>query len=464
MIELRQSTAVVIPVGPVVAIADGFTMVPAATVTAIDCGIKKHGTAGAAITLSASAGDNDMTATANNPGWYDLELTAGNTDTLGEMLISFNDVDVCLPFWAVVTVITQAEWDRKYSTGATVAQIYAAVVTNAAGTDIAADIIAIKAETATIVTDTNELQVDLVNGGRLDLIFDAIQTDTEDLQTQIGTDGAGLTALPWNAAWDEQVQSEVTDSLVAHNLDHLALTATVAADMTAEVANNTILSRIISNGVTLNFNPSTDGLQPIKDSLATSADIAGAVLDEQMAGHVDAGSAGKAIGDILVDTGTTIPGTITVIDNEIATIDTNVDSILADTQTDGVVVAAASKTGYTLAATTGLGNQTANITGNLSGSVGSVTGAVGSVTGAVGSVTSAVTLTAAGIDAVWDEPMQTGLSGRNALRALMAFVAGKTSGAATTSITFRDVGDTINMIVQTVDSEGDRSATTLTFA
>lgn len=39
------------------------------------------------------------------------------------------------------------------------------------------------------------------------------------------------------------------------------------------------------------------------------------------------------------------------------------------------------KTGYSLTATTGLGNQTADITGNLSGSVGSVTGAVGSVTG-----------------------------------------------------------------------------------
>lgn len=39
------------------------------------------------------------------------------------------------------------------------------------------------------------------------------------------------------------------------------------------------------------------------------------------------------------------------------------------------------KTGYALTATTGLGNQTADITGSLSGSVGSVTGAVGSVTG-----------------------------------------------------------------------------------
>lgn len=49
-------------------------------------------------------------------------------------------------------------------------------------------------------------------------------------------------------------------------------------------------------------------------------------------------------------------------------------AILADTGTDGVVVAAGSKTGYSLTATTGLGNQTANLTGNLSGSVGSVTG------------------------------------------------------------------------------------------
>ena len=35
------------------------------------------------------------------------------------------------------------------------------------------------------------------------------------------------------------------------------------------------------------------------------------------------------------------------------------------------------KTGYSLTAVTGLGNQTANITGNLSGSVGSVSGSVG---------------------------------------------------------------------------------------
>jgi len=59
-----------------------------------------------------------------------------------------------------------------------------------------------------------------------------IEGQTDD----IGAAGAGLTAIPWNPGWDAEVQSEVTDALVAHNLDHLCLTATAGADMTSEVA------------------------------------------------------------------------------------------------------------------------------------------------------------------------------------------------------------------------------------
>jgi hypothetical protein len=42
-----------------------------------------------------------------------------------------------------------------------------------AGASVSADLAAVKAETALIVADTNELQTDWVNGGRLDLILDA---------------------------------------------------------------------------------------------------------------------------------------------------------------------------------------------------------------------------------------------------------------------------------------------------
>lgn len=57
------------------------------------------------------------------------------------------------------------------------------------------------------------------------------------------------------------------------------------------------------------------------------------------------------------------------------------------------------KTGYSLTANTGLGNQTANITGNLSGSVGSVTS---SVTVGTNSDKTGYTLSSPGVQAVWD--------------------------------------------------------------
>lgn len=61
------------------------------------------------------------------------------------------------------------------------------------------------------------------------------------------------------------IQAGAQAALVANNLDHVAKTATAGADMTAELVDNTILSRILANGDTSAFTPSTDGLQPIRD-------------------------------------------------------------------------------------------------------------------------------------------------------------------------------------------------------
>lgn len=75
-------------------------------------------------------------------------------------------------------------------------QIETAVITNAAGVDIAADIIAVKAETATIVTDTNELQTDWADGGRLDLLLDAIKVVTDNQSA------ASTTLITGTVSWD----------------------------------------------------------------------------------------------------------------------------------------------------------------------------------------------------------------------------------------------------------------------
>lgn len=76
----------------------------------------------------------------------------------------------------------------------------------------------------------------------------------------------------------------------------------------------------------------------------TAAAIADAVWDELQSAHVTAGSFGEIateIADILTDTGTTL-------DAALAVVDANVDAILDDTGTSGVIVATNNdKTGYT---------------------------------------------------------------------------------------------------------------------
>ncbi len=87
----------------------------------------------------------------------------------------------------------------------------------------------------------------------------AILLDT----AEIGTAGAGLTAVPWNAAWDAEVESEATDALNAYDpptkaeLDVLgtAALATAAALATVDANVDTLVSPYITG--TTSGTPST---------------------------------------------------------------------------------------------------------------------------------------------------------------------------------------------------------------
>lgn len=57
--------------------------------------------------------------------------------------------------------------------------------------------------------------------------------------------------------------------------------------------------------------------------------------------------------------------------------------------------------------------------------------------------------------------IETGLTLRQALRVVTAAVAGKVSGAETTTITFRNTADTADRITATVDASGNRTGVTL---
>ena len=89
--------------------------------------------------------------------------------------------------------------------------IYKAVVTDAAGATIGADIVEIEGQTddigaagAGLTALATQASVNTIDG-----IVDAILLDT----AEIGTAGAGLTAVPGNAAWDAETESEVLDAL-----------------------------------------------------------------------------------------------------------------------------------------------------------------------------------------------------------------------------------------------------------
>jgi hypothetical protein len=76
----------------------------------------------------------------------------------------------------------------------------------------------------------------------------------------IGAAGAGLTALPWNAAWDAEVQSECTDALNAYdpptNAEMIARTLvaadyTIVSDLPVAPDNASITAILEDTGTTL---------------------------------------------------------------------------------------------------------------------------------------------------------------------------------------------------------------------
>jgi hypothetical protein len=267
---------------------------------------------------------------------------------------------------------------------------------------------------------------DFGGGATISANLSDIEAQTDD----IGAAGAGLTAVPWNAAWDAEVQSEVQDALEANNLDHLVGTATGIPAVPA----GTFLRQIMDDG-TATYDRTTDSLQAIRDASASLTDLGIiasttiATLSSQTSFTLTAGSADnsayvncraiitdastavqKATGKISAYTGATKtvtlaadPGIFTMaagdlitilppsgVDSEVSTIKTKTDFLPSATagSAGGLFIAGSN------AATTV--NVTGNITGNLSGSVGSVTGAVGSV--GAGGIT-ASTFAAGAIDA-----------------------------------------------------------------
>jgi hypothetical protein len=105
---LKQSTATSVVVGPCVQWDDGVTPKTSLTHGGITSEIIKGVTA-TTITVTASGGVNDLTHIAH--GYWALELTATNVNTVGRFQVVLRDDDVFMPMWERFLVVPANVYD-----------------------------------------------------------------------------------------------------------------------------------------------------------------------------------------------------------------------------------------------------------------------------------------------------------------------------------------------------------------
>lgn len=114
MFFIRQNSVEKVPVGPVIAVGDGFTPVTTLDLSTADEAEAILHDNGTVIDLSGYT----FAAIATADGYYHLTLHADISGTVGHMVVVINDDNLCLPLRASFTVLEEAVYDAMYAAGA----------------------------------------------------------------------------------------------------------------------------------------------------------------------------------------------------------------------------------------------------------------------------------------------------------------------------------------------------------
>ena len=418
---LKQSTAAQVRwIGPFVDDTDFKTAETGLTVANTDIKVSKNG--GASASKNSGGGTHDVN------GYYAVTWDATDTATVGQLSYSVK-VAGALQVFGAYTVLEEVIYDALFAASATGAlPVSSGGIAAAAFAAGAIDAAALAADASTEINTAVLAILGTPAGASMSADIAAIEAQTDD----IGAAGAGLTAA---------------DDAILTILGTPA-GVSLAADIAAIEAQ-------------------TDDIGAAGAGLTAITGLLPAAL---VGGRIDA-SVGAMAANVLTATAINADA---ITDAKVAA-DVTIASVTG--AVGSVTGAVGSVTGAVGSVTGSVGSVTGNVGGNVTGSVGSVVGAVGSVTGAVGSVAAggitaasiatgaidADALAADAVDEILDETIGDGtLTMRQALRVLIAGMAGKLSGAATTTVTIRNAADSANVIVATVDADGNRSAVTVT--
>lgn len=393
-----------------------------------------------------------------------------------------------------------------------------------AGASVSADIAAVKSDTAATLADTNELQTDWANGGRLDNILDAraSQTSVDDLPTNaelataLGTaDDATLAAI---AALNDPSAADIADAVWEEAIaDHSGTVGSTAEALSAAGSAGDPWTTALPGaygagtagkivGDNLNATVSSRATQTSVDTIDDFVDIEVAAIKAKTdqlvfttANKVDARAftvddkTGYALtsaydpaktaaqaGDAMALTSgerTTLTAAIWAALTSALTTVGSIGKLLVD-NINATISSRLASASYTTPPTVGAiadqvwdeaiaGHAGAGSTGEALSNAGAAGTPPTAVEIADEVETRAMTLTSSERNAIADASLdranaiETGVTPRGAQRLALAALAGKISGAGGTTVTIRNaVADSKDRIVATVDVNGDRTAIT----
>jgi len=213
----------------------------------------KHADYGLAQLIRSTTPANKLTVDANG------EVTVPDTQKVDVETVKTQAVTCAAPVTVLASVGTAATstaqtGDSFPLVSTEVAEIYAAVITNAAGTDIAADIIAVKADVAglagaamrgtdsaalaSVCTEGRLSELDAITAGKMAYVADVIAVDVAGLDgaAMRGTDSAALASV-----CTEGRLAELDAANLPTDVTNVVKTTTTIADGDSLAANSLLL-------------------------------------------------------------------------------------------------------------------------------------------------------------------------------------------------------------------------------
>jgi len=303
---LRTNTAVIVSVGPFLDKTDGVTLETSLTITNERITLVAETDDGSAptnildnVTGATSGTSNDLNyITGNDAGMMQLELSAANVNRLGRMRLIITDAANHCPVFHEYTVIPADLYDTMFAANSNRAGVIVSGTIGSTGNSTTAlhltgltygndeinDLMIVVKDVSTNERHARWID-DWADTGDLATVATLPFTPQNAVDTYeilairrdaIPLTGTSLTAIPWNASWDAEVQSEVADALAVYdpptNTEMEA--RTIAAASYATAANLALLQTYPKNVAVAKFGFAmylTDG------TLATGVSVAGVI-------------------------------------------------------------------------------------------------------------------------------------------------------------------------------------------